>query len=163
MRALFGEPVAERAGPLVKSWISVKPGSLPNSQTPTRFPAMAQQLWFLRHGEAEPHDARPDVDRRLTARGEEQSRLAGRVLAKLAITFQLVLDEPRIRALDTARLACLELGCDFVVDNALSSAFDLEDALALAHAAGDDKRVLFVGHNPDFVQVVATSPAARST
>ncbi len=25
MRALFGEPVAERAGPLVKSWISVKP------------------------------------------------------------------------------------------------------------------------------------------
>ena len=25
MRALFGEPVAERAGPLVKSWISVEP------------------------------------------------------------------------------------------------------------------------------------------
>lgn len=25
MRALFGQPVAERAGPLVKSWISVKP------------------------------------------------------------------------------------------------------------------------------------------
>ena len=25
MRALFGEPVAERAGPLVKSWISVRP------------------------------------------------------------------------------------------------------------------------------------------
>jgi len=115
---------------------------------------MAQQLWFLRHGEAEPHDARPDVDRRLTARGEEQSQIAGRALAKLAITFQLVLTSPRIRALDTARLACQELGCDFVVDNALSSGFDVDDALALAHAAGDDKRVLFVGHNPDFVQVV---------
>lgn len=115
---------------------------------------MAQQLWFLRHGEAEPHDARPDVDRRLTERGEQQSRSAGRALAKLAITFQLVLTSPRIRALDTARLACLELGCDFVVDNALSSDFDVDDALALAHAAGDDKRVLFVGHNPDFVQVV---------
>ena len=65
-----------------------------------------------------------------------------------------MLTSPRIRALDTARLACQELGCDFVVDNALSSAFDVDDALALAHAAGDDKRVLFVGHNPDFVQVV---------
>jgi phosphohistidine phosphatase len=115
---------------------------------------MAQQLWFLRHGEAEPHDARPDVDRRLTERGEEQSRIAGRALANLGIAFQLVVTSPRIRALDTARLACLQLGCDFVVDDALSSGFDLEDALALAHAAGDDKRVLFVGHNPDFVQVV---------
>ena len=25
MTALFGEPVAERAGPLVKSWVSVRP------------------------------------------------------------------------------------------------------------------------------------------
>ena len=115
---------------------------------------MAQQLWFLRHGEAEPHDARPDVDRRLTERGEEQSRVAGRALAKLEITFQLVVTSPRIRALDTARLACAELACDFVVDDALSSGFDLDDALGLAHAAGDHKRVLFVGHNPDFVHIV---------
>ena len=115
---------------------------------------MAQQLWFLRHGEAEPHDARPDVDRRLTERGEEQSRAAGRALAKLGISFQLVVTSPRIRALDTARLACQELGHDFVVDNALSGGFELDDALALAHAAGDDKRVLFVGHDPDFTQVV---------
>jgi phosphohistidine phosphatase len=115
---------------------------------------MAQQLWFLRHGEAEPHDVRPDVDRRLTERGEEQSRVAGRALAKLGISFQLVVTSPRIRALDTARLACQELGSDFVVDDALSSGFELDDALALAHAAGEDKRVLFVGHNPDFVQIV---------
>jgi phosphohistidine phosphatase len=115
---------------------------------------MAQQLWFLRHGEAEPHDVRPDVDRRLTERGEEQSRVAGRALAKLGISFQLVVTSPRIRALDTARLACQELGSDFVVDDALSSGFELDDALALAHAAGEDKRVLFVGHNPDFVQII---------
>ena len=84
---------------------------------------MAQQLWFLRHGEAEPHDARPDVDRRLTDRGEEQSRAAGRALAALDITFQLVLTSPRVRALDTARLACEALGCTFVIDDALSSGF----------------------------------------
>ena len=115
---------------------------------------MAQQLWFLRHGEAEPHGARPDMERLLTPRGEEQSRAAGRALAALGLSFQLVVTSPRVRALDTARLACEALGCDPVVDEALSSGFDVDDALELAAAAGDDKRVLFVGHNPDFVQIV---------
>src|SRR3978361_1311833 len=113
---------------------------------------MAQRLWVLGHGEAEPHDARPDIERRLTERGQEQSRAAGRALAALEITFQLVLTSPRIRALDTARLACDELGCDMVLDESRSSGFAVEDALELAAAAGEHKRVLFVGHNPDFEQ-----------
>lgn len=116
---------------------------------------MALQLWFLRHGEAEPHDARPDADRRLTARGEEQSRAAGRALKALDISFQLVLSSPRVRALDTARLAAEELGLgEVAIDNSLSSGFGIDDALELAAAAGEDRRLLFVGHNPDFVQVV---------
>lgn len=116
---------------------------------------MAQQLWFLRHGEAEPHDARPDADRRLTPRGDQQSRAAGRALAALDVSFQLVLSSPRVRALDTARLACEELGHErVVIDNSLAAEFAIDDALELAAAAGDDKRVLFVGHNPDFAQVV---------
>ncbi len=122
---------------------------------------MAQQLWFLRHGEAEPHDARDDADRRLTERGKQQSRSAGRALTALEIAFQLVLTSPRIRALDTARLACQELGSDFVVDDALSSGFAIDDALELAAAAGADKRVLFVGHDPDFTQVVHDLTGAR--
>jgi phosphohistidine phosphatase len=115
---------------------------------------MAQQLWFLRHGEAAPHGARPDVERRLTPRGEEQSRAAGRALAALELNFQLVVTSPRVRALDTARLACEALGVEFVVDEALSGGFDVDAAIELAHAAGEDKRVLFVGHNPDFVEIV---------
>jgi phosphohistidine phosphatase len=115
---------------------------------------MAQQLWFLRHGEAEPHGARPDAERRLTARGEEQSRAAGRALAALELRFQLVVTSPRVRALDTARLACAALGLEPIVDDALSSGFDLDAALELAAAAGEDKRVLFVGHNPDLVEIL---------
>lgn len=115
---------------------------------------MAQQLWFLRHGEAEPHGARPDPERRLTPRGEEQSRAAGRAFVALEITFQLVVTSPRVRALDTARLACEVIGCEPIVDEALSGGFDVHKALELAAAAGEDKRVLFVGHNPDFVEIV---------
>jgi len=115
---------------------------------------MPQQLWFLRHGEAEPHGARPDFDRRLTPRGEEQSRVAGRALARLEIRFQFVFTSVRVRALDTAKLACEALGVEPIVDKSLNSGFDADNALELAAAAGDDKRVLFVGHNPDFVEVV---------
>ena len=115
---------------------------------------MARQLWFLRHGEAEPHDARPDAERRLTARGEDQSRAAGRALVVLGLEFQLVVSSPRVRALDTARLACDGLRCEPVVEDCLGDGFDADDALELAFATGADKRVLFVGHNPHLPQIV---------
>ncbi|MDQ3677254.1 MAG: histidine phosphatase family protein [Actinomycetota bacterium] len=122
---------------------------------------MARQLWFLRHGEAEPHDARPDVDRRLTKRGEDQSRSAGRALAALELEFHLVVTSPKARAYDTAVLACEALGCQPVVDDRLSDGFDVDDALELGHAAGADKRVLFVGHNPDFPQIIHDLTGSR--
>ena len=115
---------------------------------------MARQLWFLRHGEAEPHDARPDADRRLTARGEDQSRAAGLALAALDLEFQLIVTSPRVRALDTAKLACEALRGGPVVDERLSSDFGVREALEIAYAAGADKRVLFVGHNPDLPQIL---------
>jgi phosphohistidine phosphatase len=114
---------------------------------------MAQQLWLLRHGEAEPHDARPDAERRLTARGERQAKAAGAALARLGIEFALVLTSPRVRALDTARLACESLGVDPVVHEPLSGGFDRDDALEVM-AGHPDTRVLVVGHEPDFSQVV---------
>lgn len=122
---------------------------------------MALQLWFLRHGEAEPHGARPDHDRRLTKRGEDQSRAAGRALAALELSFQAVVTSPRVRACDTAVLACEAIGCEPVVDDRLRDGFDVDDALELAHTARDDKRVLLVGHNPDFPQVVHDLTGAR--
>ena len=123
---------------------------------------MAVQLWFLRHAEAEPHDARPDERRRLTPRGEEQSRAAGRALATLGLTFQYVATSPRVRALDTARLACESLeDCEPVVHQELSYGFDARDALELAYAIGPDRRVLVVGHNPDFEQILHDLTGAR--
>jgi len=115
---------------------------------------MAEQLWFLRHGEAEPHDARPDEQRRLTPRGEEQSRAAGRALGALELTFQLIVTSPRVRALDTARLACDAIGGEPVTHAALGGGFDTGDVRELVLATGPDKRLLLVGHNPDFEQVV---------
>ena len=115
---------------------------------------MAQQLWLLRHGEAEPHDARPDPERRLTARGEEQSRAAGVALRALEVHFHLVFASPKERALQTARLACETLGCAPVETEVLAAGFDADDARQLLLEAAPDGRILVVGHNPDFEQVV---------
>jgi phosphohistidine phosphatase len=115
---------------------------------------MARQIWLLRHGEAEPHGARPDAERRLTARGERQSRAAGEALARLGMEFAIALSSPRVRALQTAQLVCEALGVEPVVHEPLSSGFDRDEALALLAGQDDDARVLVVGHEPDFSQVV---------
>jgi phosphohistidine phosphatase len=120
---------------------------------------MAQQVWFLRHGEAEPHDARPDPERRLTPRGEDQSRAAGRALARLEIPFHAVFSSPKVRAWDTARLACAPLGLEPVEHRPLVDA-SADDVLELA-AGGPDDRILVVGHNPSFEQVVYDLTGAR--
>ncbi len=122
---------------------------------------MAAQLWLLRHGEAEPHDARPDADRRLTERGEAQSRDAGRALVALGITFGLVFTSPRVRARDTALLACEALGVQPVEHPPLGGGFDVHEALALAAAGGEQARTLLVGHEPDLSQVLHDLTGAR--
>ncbi len=115
---------------------------------------MAQQLWLLRHGEAEPHDTRPDPERRLTPRGERQASAAGRALRALGVEFTAAFTSPRVRAADTARLACESLGIEPVVHEPLSGDFDADDARALMAGQDADARVLVVGHEPDFSQVV---------
>jgi phosphohistidine phosphatase len=122
---------------------------------------MAQQLWLLRHGEAEPHDAAVDADRELTERGREQSRIAGKALVALKLEVHLAFTSPKVRARETARLVCEELGIEPIEHEPLYAGFDATDALELMAAAGPDQRVLVVGHDPDFSQVVYDLTGAR--
>jgi phosphohistidine phosphatase len=115
---------------------------------------MAPQLWLLRHGEAVPHDSKPDQERELTARGERQALAAGAALARLGMEFDACYTSPKVRARQTAELACQALGIDPVDEASIAEDFDRDDALALLRAHGDDARVLVVGHEPDFSQVV---------
>ncbi len=121
---------------------------------------MSRQLWMLRHGEAEPHGVRADAERRLTARGEEQARAAGVAIAALGALPSLVFTSPKVRARDTAALACTALGVDPVVHDAVVGV-DADEALALLAAVADGERVMLVGHEPDFSQVVHDLTGAR--
>ncbi len=115
---------------------------------------MAQQLWLLRHGEAVPHDSKPDPERELTARGERQSSAAGAALARLGVEFAAIYSSPKVRALHTARLAAESLNVEPEVEDVLTDDFEVEDAIELLARHDADARVLVVGHEPSFSQVV---------
>jgi phosphohistidine phosphatase len=116
---------------------------------------LAPVIWLLRHGEAE-DNAPDDASRRLTKKGERQSRTAGQALAKLGVELDVCLSSPKVRALDTARLACDALALEVEQTEALRGGdFDPEDV-----AAGRGS-VLLVGHEPDFSRAVQLATGAR--
>src|SRR4051812_24120046 len=115
---------------------------------------MAPQLWMLRHGEAVPHGSKPDPDRELTPRGRRQADVAGAALAALGEHFGACYTSPKVRARETAELACVHLGLDPVLESSLAEGFSRVDALALLDGHDADAKVLVVGHEPSFSQVV---------
>jgi phosphohistidine phosphatase len=122
---------------------------------------MAPQLWMLRHGEAVPHDSKPDADRELTPRGRRQADAAGAALAALNEEFSACYTSPKVRARQTAELACAHLNIEPVEEPSLANGFNRVDALALLDAHGPDAKILIVGHEPTFSQVVYDFTGAR--
>lgn len=118
---------------------------------------MAIDLWLLRHGEAEPHGLKPDAERELTDLGREQSLAAGSALAALRVRFDVVYASPKIRAWDTAALACEALGIEPTLHEPLAYGVEAREARALV-AGG---RVLLVGHDPYLSQIVYDATGAR--
>jgi len=111
-------------------------------------------IWLLRHGEAE--DGSPDAERVLTAKGRRQARAAGAALAAIGAQIELCLTSPKVRAADTARLACEALGVEPVTEPALGGGPIDPSALT----AGLEQ-VLLVGHDPDLSMAVHTLTARR--
>jgi len=122
---------------------------------------MPVQLWLLRHGEAVPHGSKPDADRELTGRGERQAIAAGEALARLGVEFAACYTSPKIRARDTARLACRALNVEPEETELLADGFDRHAAMELLLPHEEDARVLAVGHEPSFSQVVWDLSGAR--
>jgi phosphohistidine phosphatase len=111
-------------------------------------------IWFLRHGDAE--DTEPDFDRHLTDKGRRQSRSAGLALAALGVQIEVCLSSPKVRARETAELACEALGVEVTPDERLAGGrFDPLDL-----TAGLDDALL-VGHEPDFSDAVGQLTGGR--
>jgi phosphohistidine phosphatase len=112
-------------------------------------------IWVLRHGDAE-SEAADDAARRLTEKGERQSRDAGAALARLVAGLDTCLTSPKRRAAQTAELACLELGVEVEETEALRGG-DVE----LEELAAGRGEVLIVGHEPDLSRAIQRATGAR--
>ena len=97
-------------------------------------------LW--RHAEAE--DGPPDLERRLTPRGQKHAaRVAAWLLQRLPSRF-VVLASPARRAQETARA----LGVPVHTEPALAPGAGVRDILAAAEWPARKSAVVIVGHHP---------------
>lgn len=109
-------------------------------------------LW--RHAEAE--DGSPDIQRKLTARGQTQARQMAAWLAEHAPKDLHVLASPALRCQQTAEA----LGRPFATDERLATDRGVADLLVAANwPAGS--AVLVVGHQPTLGQTAALLLSGR--
>jgi phosphohistidine phosphatase len=114
-------------------------------------------IYLLRHGAAEPKGETDDAHRRLTTKGERQSELAGQALAALGAKIDTCLTSPKVRAADTAKLACVALAVEpEVVAELAAGDFD---SLDLSAGRGE---TMLVGHEPDFSNEIARLTGAKA-
>ena len=112
-------------------------------------------IWLLRHGDAS-DDAPDDFSRELTEKGRRQAAAAGGALSRLGVKIDACLTSPKVRARETADIACAELKIQPEEEQGLRGGdFDPE---GLAAGRGE---VLLVGHEPDFSRAISAATGAR--
>jgi phosphohistidine phosphatase len=117
------------------------------------------ELYLLRHADAgDPQTWKgDDADRPLSGKGRKQARRIGRWLADLGRRPDVILTSPKARALQTATIVAASLGVKPKVDKRLGGPLDHDVLRALLEGAGQDaRRVMLVGHDPDFSSMASS-------
>ncbi len=103
--------------------------------------------------------------RDLTARGEEQARVAGIALTRMEVSFDAVLFSPKVRARRTAEIAAeswSEAQRSLLTDYPpLAGGFGVQDALEALSPLSADGRLLLVGHEPDLSRLAGELTGGR--
>ena len=123
-------------------------------------------LYFLRHGKAgqgDPSDPTDDA-RELTDTGVAELRAAGDLWRRLNLRPDVILSSPLPRALQTAQLLAKGIGSSHepITDDRLRPGADWADLARALAAHRDARRVMFVGHEPDFSMAVQELTGARA-
>lgn len=118
-------------------------------------------LILLRHGKAEDTHPQGDGARPLVEKGREQARQAGSILKTAGIIPEIVLTSPLVRARQTADEFCQAAGLPGpVLQGWLACGCRPETMAAELAAFHDFKRVVVVGHEPDFSRFIQWSMGA---
>lgn len=114
-------------------------------------------LHLLRHADAgDPEKWQgDDAARPLSEKGVRQAERLGRHLATVGFEPDAILSSPNVRALQTAEIVGRALGVSATVDDRLAGSLDPAGVAALLRDAGEPRRPVIVGHDPDFSELLA--------
>jgi phosphohistidine phosphatase len=114
------------------------------------------RLFFLRHAVAYSREEwqGAEADRPLTDDGQREMALVAGGLRALDLRIDLLLTSPFARALQTAEIAAKQIQKQPVQANELAPGATLAGLTRLLAAHADARRVMVVGHEPDFSQII---------
>ncbi len=120
------------------------------------------ELYLLRHAHA--GDAGKwhgdDASRPLSDKGRRQAEVLGAHLARIGFVPDGIVSSPKRRALETAQIVGAAIGVEVTIDNLLAGGLDLDGVeTVMAYTGG--RRVVLVGHDPDFSEICAELTGAR--
>jgi phosphohistidine phosphatase len=125
---------------------------------PSVAPPESLQLYLLRHADAgDPMAwAGDDAERPLSAKGKRQARRLASLLADIGWRPDVILTSPKVRAAQTARIVGQAVDVRPDDESRLASAFELDDLDGMLAGNPDARRVMLVGHDPDFSSLAST-------
>jgi phosphohistidine phosphatase len=129
--------------------------------------AASWELYFLRHGDAgDPEGWRgDDALRPLSPKGVRQAERMAAFLGGIGFGPDVIVSSPKLRATQTAQIVAGVLERPATVDDRLAGGLTIEGLRTLVDTfARHDgvRRVLLVGHDPDFSSVVSMLSGAKA-
>jgi len=120
------------------------------------------ELYLLRHADAGDPEAwtGDDAKRPLTGKGRKQAKRMGRWLADLGRKADAVVTSPMARALQTATIVAACFGKDPTLDPRLAMPLDEAVLAAILKDARGARRLMLVGHDPDFSSMASALSGA---
>jgi phosphohistidine phosphatase len=115
-------------------------------------------LHLLRHAHAGDADAwaGSDASRPLTDKGRRQAERLARFLADQGFSADLIVTSPKDRAQQTAEIVGEILAAPVAIDERLADFLDLATLEAILGEHDHAGSIVFVGHDPDFSDLIST-------
>lgn len=119
------------------------------------------ELYLLRHAHAGNPKEWPgdDASRPLSDKGHRQARALAGFLSARRFGVDAVVSSPKLRAVQTAEPVADAIGLDVKVDDRLAERLDIDRLEGILDSARG-RRVMLVGHDPDFSELAATLSGA---
>jgi phosphohistidine phosphatase len=124
------------------------------------------EVYFLRHADAgDPEGWRgDDAQRPLSPKGVRQAERLAAFLGEIGFAPDAIVSSPKLRATQTADIVAGALSRPVITDDRLAGGFTIDGLRSLLEAIerrDGVRRVLLVGHDPDFSSAVSALAGAK--